>query len=326
MLAAVAASLAWSTATVRAGDDDQRIQFAPGTDQGSVSGTFSEGEVDNFVLRAGAGQTMFVSVAPSEAGASVAVYDPNGTKIAGPPEPGADFSVTLPATGDYTITVGPGRSEVSAYTLTVRIPAATPSPSSPQRISFAPGTDNATVQGVIAQAASARYALRAGAGQTMTVSIGPDNFAALTTIFGPNGDVVGAGHTLTTANLPTTGDYIVEVGNTGSSSNFTMNVRIPAGGSSVQRIQFAPGTDNTTVQGTFREGQSDSYVLRAAAGQRMTIEISPPGTGASLGVFAPNGSPLPGGPGDAITYQLPATGDYTIVIGEGAATRRRRIR
>ena len=52
-LAVVAASLAWSTATVRAGDDDQRIQFAPGTDQGSVSGTFSEGAVDNFVLRAG---------------------------------------------------------------------------------------------------------------------------------------------------------------------------------------------------------------------------------------------------------------------------------
>ena len=90
----------------------------------------------------------------------------------------------------------------------------------------------------------------------MTVSIGPDNFAALTTIFGPNGDVVGAGHTLTTANLPTTGDYIVEVGNTGSTSNFTMNVRIPAGGSSVQRIQFAPGTDNATVQGTFREGRA----------------------------------------------------------------------
>ena len=215
VLAAVAASLAWSTATVQAGDDDQRIQFAPGTDQGSVSGTFSEGEVDNFVLRAGAGQTMFVSVAPSEAGASVAVYDPNGTQIAGPPEPGADFSVTLPATGDYTITVGPGRSEVSAYTLTVRIPAATSSPSSPQRIRFAPGTDNATVQGSIAPGTSARYVLRAGAGQTMTVSIGPDNFAALTTIFGPNGDVVGAGHTLTTANLPATGDYIVEVGNTG---------------------------------------------------------------------------------------------------------------
>ena len=86
-LAAVAATLAWSTATVRAGDDDQRIQFAPGTDQGSVSGTFSEGAVDNFVLRAGAGQTMFVSVAPSEGGASVAVYDPNGTKIAEPPDP-----------------------------------------------------------------------------------------------------------------------------------------------------------------------------------------------------------------------------------------------
>jgi hypothetical protein len=317
-LAAVAASLAWSTASVHAGDDDQRIQFAPGTDHGSASGTFSEGEVDNFVLRAGAGQTMFVSVTPSEAGASVAVYDPNGTKIAEPAEPGAEFSVALPASGDYTITVGPGRSEVSAYTLNVRIPAATPpSTSAPQRIRFAPGTDNATVQGSIAPGTTARYALRAAAGQTMTVSVGPDEFAALTTIFGPNGEVVGAGHTLTTANLPATGDYVVEVGNTGSTSNFTLNVRIPAAGSSVPRIQFAPGTDSATVQGTFREGQSDRYVLRAAAGQRMTIQISPLGTGASLGVSAPNGSALPGGPGDAIAYQLPATGDYTIVIGGG---------
>jgi hypothetical protein len=163
-LAAVAATLAWSNATVHAGDDDQRIEFAPGTDHGSVSGTFSECAVDNFVLRAQAGQTMFVSVTPSAAGAAVAIYHPNGTKLAEPPEPGADFSVTLPASGDYTITVGPGRSEVSAYTLTVRIPAGAPaSTPAPQRIRFAPGTDNATVQGSIAPGTTARYVLRAAA-------------------------------------------------------------------------------------------------------------------------------------------------------------------
>jgi hypothetical protein len=318
VLAAVAASLAWSATTVKAGDDDQRIQFAPGTDQGAVSGTFSAGAVDHFVLRAGAGQTMFVSLAPSEAGAAVAVYGPNGAKIAEPPEPGADFSVALPTSGDYTITVGAGRSEVSAYTLTVRIPvASSPSPPSAQRIRFDPGTDNATVRASVAPGTTARYALRAVAGQTMIVSLGPDDFAALTTIFGPNGDVVGAGHTLTTANLPATGDYVVEVGNTGTTSDFTMNVRIPANGSTVQRIRFAPGTDNATVQGTFREAQSDRYVLRATAGQSMTIQITPPGTGASLVVLAPNGSPLPGGPGDAVTFELPATGDYTIIIGGG---------
>ena len=98
-----------------------------------------------------------------------------------------------------------------------------------------------------------------------------------------------------------------------------MNVRIPAAGSSTCSASSSPRERTTaTVQGTFREGQSDRYVLRAAAGQRMTIQISPPGTGASLGVFAPDGSPLPGGPGGAITYQLPdQAGDHTIVIGGG---------
>jgi hypothetical protein len=152
----------------------------------------------------------------------------------------------------------------------------------------------------------------------MTVSLGPDDFAALTTIFGPSGDVVGAGHTSTTADLPATGDYIVEIGNTGSTRDFTMTVRIPAGSSpSARRIQFAPGTDNATVTGTFREGESDRYLLRAAAGQTMTIALSPAGTGASLGVYAPDGTQLPGGPGDLVTYRLPASGDYAIAIGGG---------
>ena len=49
----------------------------------------------------------------------------------------------------------------------------------------------------------------------------------------------------------------------------------------------------------------------------MTVQIDPPGLGASVGVFAPDGSPLPGGPGDVVTYSLPANGDYKIEIGGG---------
>jgi hypothetical protein len=87
-----------------------------------------------------------------------------------------------------------------------------------------------------------------------------------------------------------------------------------------ERIRFAPGTDNATVSGTFDAGSDDHYVLRAQAGQSMTLVGSFGGLG--LGVFAPDGSQLPGGPADSITYQLPATGDYTITIGprRGEAT------
>jgi hypothetical protein len=102
-----------------------------------------------------------------------------------------------------------------------------------QRIQFAPGTDSATVSGSIAPGTTASYVLRASAGQTMNVSLGPDQFAALTTIYGPDGDVVGAGHTTATATMPSTGDYVVEIGNTGTTNGFTLTVTIPAARASV---------------------------------------------------------------------------------------------
>jgi hypothetical protein len=94
-------------------------------------------------------------------------------------------------------------------------------------------------------------------------------------------------------------------------------VTIPAAprGGSAQRIEFAPGTDSATVQGTFREGLSDRHVLRAAAGQTMLLQLRPEGTGAALVVFAPDGSELPTQPGVDTSIRLPATGDYTIVVG-----------
>jgi hypothetical protein len=83
------------------------------------------------------------------------------------------------------------------------------------------------------------------------------------------------------------------------------------------RISFAPGTDHATVTGTFRPGSFDTWVLRAGAGQSMTVQMDPPGLAASVGVFAPDGSPLPGGPADVVTYSLPATGDYKIEVEGG---------
>jgi hypothetical protein len=110
-----------------------------------------------------------------------------------------------------------------------------------QRIQFAPGTDNATVQGSTAPGTTDRWVLWAEAGQTMTVSFGPDEFAALTTLFGPDGDVVAAWHTGGSATLPTTGDYVIEVGNTGSTNDFTMTVRIPATTTTTTPPTTSPG-------------------------------------------------------------------------------------
>jgi hypothetical protein len=160
----------------------------------------------------------------------------------------------------------------------------------------------------------------------MQVSVGPDEFAALTTIFAPNGEVVGAGHTTASALLPVSGDYIVEIGNTGSTTDFTMNVRIPPLGqpapnppSGAQRIRFAAGTDNATVQGSIAPGTTTSYVLRAAAGQTMQVSVGPDEFAALTTIFAPNGEVVGAGHTTASAL-LPVGGDYIVEIGNTGST------
>lgn len=81
-----------------------------------------------------------------------------------------------------------------------------------------------------------------------------------------------------------------------------------------QRVRFAPGTDHATVTGALGDGVSDRFVLRAGAGQHLTVT----GLGAlHVGVTAPDGSLLPGGPGDTITFGLPVSGDYTVEVMPG---------
>jgi hypothetical protein len=242
-LAVFAALAAGVAATVTAGDEAQRIQFAPDTDNATVQGSTAPGTTDRWVLGAEAGQTMTVSFGPDEFAALTTLFGPDGDVVAAWHTGG---SATLPETGDYIIDVG-NTGSTNDYTMTVRIPALpattttsppTTSPPAPsptdceastsQRIQFAPGTDNASVHGSIAPGSIACYVLRVSAGQTMTVSFGPDEFAALTTLFGPDGDVVAAWHTGGSATLAKTGDYIIDVGNTGNTNDFTMTVRIPA--------------------------------------------------------------------------------------------------
>lgn len=225
----LSASVAFVGSTASAGDDDQRIEFAAGTDYGYVEGTFREGEVDRYTLWAGAGQTMYVQLEPNGAGgAGLAVYDPSGTLLTEANGPGPHEVGPLPVSGDYVITVGTPRAEVNRYTLGVVIPALiADEPTDAPRVSFARGTDRATVHGTVAPGSTKRFVLRAGANQSMFIDVGPDSFAALTTILAPDGSVVGAGHTTALAFLPVDGDYIVEIANTGTTSEFAVTFRIP---------------------------------------------------------------------------------------------------
>jgi hypothetical protein len=84
------------------------------------------------------------------------------------------------------------------------------------------------------------------------------------------------------------------------------------------RIQFAPGAISAQVQGSLAAGRIDRYVLAAAAGQEMTVNLSDSSAGVSavLVIWGADGTVLISDHADATiwTGQLPSTQDYTIDV------------
>jgi hypothetical protein len=290
----------------------ERIRFAPGTDNATMSGTFDAGSDDRYVLWARAGQSM--TLAGSFGGLGVGVSAPDGSQLPGGPADSITYE--LPATGDYTITIGPRRGEATAYSFTVTIPAqASGGGASTQRIRFAPGTDNATVSGTFREGQSDRYVLRAAAGQTLFLQLRPEGTGAALGVFAPDGSELPTQPGVDTSlRLPATGDYTIVVGGGrgDSSPTYTLTVRIPAPGSAL-RIQFAPGTNSASLHADIAPATTDRYVLRAAAGQTMTVHVAPLVHNITLSIFAPDGTALAEDLEQA-AVSLPATGDYLVVV------------
>ncbi|MFQ5400792.1 MAG: hypothetical protein ACE5E7_14500, partial [Anaerolineae bacterium] len=81
------------------------------------------------------------------------------------------------------------------------------------------------------------------------------------------------------------------------------------------RIQFAPGAISATVQGEVDAYESDDYVLRALAGQTMTVVITSANNDVLLTIVGADGVPLTNGlmsGATSWTGTLPATQDYII--------------
>lgn len=96
--------------------------------------------------------------------------------------------------------------------------------------------------------------------------------------------------------------------------------------SRTQRIQFARGSNATTVQSAVVRGTRDTYLLNARARQTMTVSISSVENNAVFDIIAPNGQNLKTET-TSFTGRLPATGDYKIVVGgtRGNATYRLQV-
>jgi len=211
-------------------------------------------------------------------------------------------------------------TQAAAYLAGSQKPPATPTPEV-ARMQFAAGATSATLSGDLAAGAEGEYVLRALQGQRMMVDVYSPQSDVVLGITGADGQALlrqSARQTTWAGYLPATQNYTIRVYSTGGSTPYTLDVIIP------ERITFAPGAISATLQGKLAANQIHEYLLRALAGQTMTVTITSPDNDVLLEIYGiDDGQPLVRVPmgQTAWTGKLPGTQDYDIkAVSVGGAT------
>jgi hypothetical protein len=100
----------------------KRIKFPKGFSGVTLKGGVIRGETDVYLLKAGKGQTMTVSITSTENNAVFQLYAPNRKTLkgAGETDDAMKWRGKLPLSGDYQIVVGGTRGNAT-YSITVEV-------------------------------------------------------------------------------------------------------------------------------------------------------------------------------------------------------------
>jgi LysM repeat protein len=206
----------------------------------------------------------------------------------------------------------------------VAIQAEQPQQPSGSRIQFPAGATSVTVRGQLAVGGMDHWTLRALAGQTLSAQLGFSSGQAILIVWGADGSVLMSDHAGATSFsrvLPLTEDYYIDVrGNPSTPTNYTLTVTIPPlpapAPASAHRIQFAAGAISATVQSQLVASGSDRWVLKAGAGQTLSVQLGFFSGQAVLVIWGADGTVLLSDHAGASSFVgvLPLTEDYYIDV------------
>jgi hypothetical protein len=303
----------------------KRIEFAPGATWAIVQGSLAAGGIDEYLVRALAGQSMMVIVKSPDNSVVLEIYGvSDGQPLVRSSMQQTSWQVILLATQDYSIkAVSMGGA--TTYSLQVIIPPLeTPPPPQAKRIEFAAGATSAVVQGTLAAEGIDEYLLRALGGQSMTVTVWSPDSSVVLEIYGiSDGQPLLRSQMRQTSfqgTLPATQDYSIKAVATGAATSYTLQVIIPAGSAptplpQTRRIQFAADATSAVVQGTLAARGIDEYLVGAQAGQWMMVMVSSPDGNVVLEIWGTSdGQVLARADMRQTFWQgfLPATQDYGV--------------
>jgi hypothetical protein len=180
------------------------LVFSTGATAGVATGTLQPGQTQSYTLNASQNQPMILILTSSRGDVYLGVTQPDGTLLLDPAKKWTNFQWLLPKTGTYTIQVYGGAS-AEDYTLTVKVA---------QVVTFASGSNSATLTGSTVNGFVVSYALYCTSGQTMSASLNLPSSSAYLDVFGlATGPLLSSGAKANNWSgvLPSSQDYIVEV-------------------------------------------------------------------------------------------------------------------
>ncbi len=306
----------------------QRISFAKGATSASRGGKLDAEQSTAYDIRVLRGQEMTTALYSTDS-LSYSIVGADGTPIKRREVGGSPFVFTVPTTQDYRITIFADAALEYALNVTVPplLPAATTTPDAPVRLSVPAGGTSVSATYIVDVYGRDGYLVRALAGQTMYVSIeSPDDIANFSIIGVRDGQPLKRLENEDRAwqgTLPATQDYLITVANPlGVRVQYTLYVSFsplqgnaptatPQPSGPPQRIVFPAGGTTATVSGIAPQ----SYVLRALAGQVMSIQLYADGI-AAFSVSGADGTVLKSSGIGAGSWSgdLPSNQDYTITV------------
>ena len=196
-------------------------------------------------------------------------------------------------------------------------PSVTPKPPAPpvagaKVIAFAAGATSGDVTGHLQSGSQVSYYFGAGAGQLLLAATYSKNNNVYMVITGADGStLVSASDKFTNfqSKLPRTQAYFVTVFAEGGDSNYDLQVILPF------NIVFNSGAISATLSGSLAGGQINYYLLRALAGQTMTVTLASKHSDVFLTIYGiTDGQPLVRSALAQTTWtgKLPMTQDYMI--------------
>ncbi|WP_161594656.1 SH3 domain-containing protein [Marimonas lutisalis] len=312
----------------------ETVRFAAGASGTSIKDRITGYESVSYKLGAEAGQTLSVSLAPSNLATYFNVYAPGSgpgdqALANGSMTPVLNrYEGTLPTSGEYTISVymmrsAARRNEVSDYTLDVSITGATGATVQSDYADGLQGGPDYWRVNTSGGGLNMRAAPSSGSGVVTQVANGTNlrnlgcrmaegrRWCRVATLADPGSEGWVAG------------DFLVEGSAQASAPAQTQHHTAgQAGGSSDVRVRFAAGTTGTELTGALAPGESRRYLIGAGKNQFLYVRVAARGPGLSYQIFNPDRSFLLEAMDPAQEYrgQLWQSGDHAIeVINRGNA-------